>query len=258
MSEKKRSYFRIRRIAAAELVRLHAAGTLVHPDAVAWATSTLDAVDDVGGRVPVVERQKILDLLAKYPTTGLTITAIAGHFGEPERRVMAALYTMRKQGQVESVKHLGRAYYFPSKAAANAQRERFLRERQDHENKKAREYTAAHTAARQEKAAAAGKPVRKASVVPVKVQPAPPAPPAVAAIPAAAAKAPPRAMRAAPSIATQAKRPVEIITPAGAKITKHPTPLVLIDRFGAADPAQRLPGGFHEEWLALRAGGSNA
>jgi hypothetical protein len=190
MSEKKRSYFRIRRIAAAELVRLHAAGTLVHPDAMAWATSALDAVDDVGGRVPVVERALILDLLAKYPTTGLTVAAIAEHFGEPERRVMAMLYTLRKQGQVESVKHLGRAYYFPSKAAA--------------------------------------------------------------------AKAPPRAMRAAPSIATQAKRPVEIITPAGAKITKHPTPLVLIDRFGAADPAQRLPGGFSEEWARLRAGGAEA
>ena len=76
------------------------------------------------------------------------------------------------------------------------------------------------------------------------------------------AAAPPPAMRAAPSIATPAKRPVEIVDhPRGVKRTVHTTPLALIDRFGVgpdADPGAVTPGGFREEFQRLRAGGAEA
>lgn len=152
-SKKRRTYYRIRRVAAAELERLHAQGIGIHKDAMEWVKIALQDSDDVGGRAPVVPRLEITALLAKYPTTGLTIKAVADHFGQPEKPIGAALYLLRKQGQVQSVRHIGCLYYFPSKAAADAQRERILRERKDHENAVERKRYAVRKADRAVKAA---------------------------------------------------------------------------------------------------------
>ncbi len=260
MNGTKKNYFRIRRVAAAELERLHAAGVMVHPDAIDWAAEALASKDDVGGREPTVDRADILALLAKYPTTGLTIEAVAKHFGDTEKRIGAALYVLRRYGQVQSVKHIGRLYYFPSRAALDAQRERFAKERAAVELKQAVARNAAVKERREARAAAEGLGSRVSPAV--KEPPPAPAPTPRAVEPPAKASAPPPAMRAAPSIATPAKRPVEIVDhPRGVKRTVQTTPLALIDRFGVgpdADPGAVTPGGFREEFQRLRAGGAEA
>lgn len=249
MSEKRNAYYRKRRVGAAELERLHAEGQRVHPDAIEWARLTLASVDDVGGRTPAVPRQDIVDLLAKYPTTGLTIAAVAEHFGQTVRCMTLALYMLRKLGQVASVKHISRVYYFPSKAAAESQRPRFLRERQDLQNKQAQQRNAVLRAGREAKAAARGKAPRA---------PAPaPAVPKVVAKPAKPPKAaaPPPAMRAAPSIATTAKQPAVIVgleTAPRSEAVQYPP-----HRFWV-DPKDTVQGGFREEFQILRAGGAEA
>lgn len=257
MDGPRKNYYRIRRVAAAELQRLHAAGLLVHPDAIEWAEIALAGKDDVGGRAPAVARSDILALLAKYPTTGLTIEAAAAHFGETEKRMGSALYVLRKHGQVQSVKHIGRVYYFPSRAALDAQMERLARERDAVELKQARARYAVVKARREERAKAEGRTTRAyrvKSAAPAAAQ-APRSPKASAPAPAekpAKAAAQPPAMRAAPSIATPAKRQVEVTgleTARRIEAVQYPP-----HRFWV-DPKYTVPGGFREEFQRLLGAG---
>ncbi len=235
---KRRTYFRIRRIAAAELLRLKSEGQEVHAEALQWAEMTIAGIDDVGGRPPVAERQKILALLAEHVEDGRTPEQVAEALGPTTtvKTMQNVLYNLRQQGQCAVAKCMGRAFYFPTEAAAAAQRPRFERERQ-----------AVYDAARARRADAAK--TKYQAKKPRTEKPQQPAPTprqdrqkAVALPPAAPAKAPVHA---------------EVIYPPNVKRMEAPTPRVLIDRFGV-DPATRVEGGFHSEWVALRAGGGEA
>lgn len=231
---KRRTYFRIRRIAAAELLRLKAEGHDVHAEALQWADMTIAGIDDVGGRPPATERQKILKLLAEHVVDGQTPEQVAAVLGATVKTMQNVLYNLRQQGQCAVVKWMGRAVYFPSEEAAAEQRPRLDRERQ-----------AVYDAARTRRAASA-KTKYQAKKPRADSPRKAPAPAPAAARPAAVAPAP-KAQSAQ----------VEIIYPPTVKKVEHPTPRVLIDRFGA-DPAKRVEGGFHSEWVALRAGGGQA
>ncbi len=240
----RRTYFRIRRVAAAELLRLDAAGQAVNAEAMEWARMTIAGIDDVGGRPPAKERVDILALLAQHPEDGQTPDQVAAGLGNLNVKTMQnVLYNMRKQGHCAVVKSMGRAIYFHSQAAADAQRPRLERERQ-----------AVHEAARKKRGAAA-----KAKCGAIREQTSS----AAVAAPASRASSeappmPPSARACGGQEPAVDSREVRVIYPPNVKKQERQTPLALIDRFGVADPQARLPGGFHEEWLALRAGGSEA
>lgn len=233
---KRRTYFRIRRIGAAELLRLQGQGHEVHAEAIEWAKMTIDGIDDVGGRPPAKERTEILALLAKHPDDGRTPEQVAEALGDVAVKTMQnVLYNLRKQGQCAVVKCMGRAFYFATEDAANAQRPRFERERQ-----------AVYEAARNKRAAAA-----KAHYEARQSDSGSSAPSAIAGT----ERSTTRTQREASETTCG---PVEIVYPKTVLREERPTPRALIDRFGVDDPDAMIPGGFRAEWLALRAGGSEA
>jgi len=229
---KRRTYFRIRRIAAAELLRLQSDGQEVHAEALQWAEMTIAGIDDVGGRPPAAERQQILKLLAEHVVDGQTPEQVATALGTTVKTMQNVLYNLRHQGQCAVVKWMGRAVYFPSEEAAAEQRPRLDRERQA-------TYDAART--------------RRATASKATYQAKKPRATSSAKAPAPAAARP---AAAAPTPKVQAHQ-VQVIYPPTVKKVERPTPRVLIDRFGV-DPATGGEGGFHSEWVALRAGGGEA
>lgn len=249
---KKRTYFRVRRIAAAELVRLRDAGQTVNDEAIEWATSTLNAIDNTGGRPILVEREPIMELLAQHPIGGVSIEEAATATGANVKTCTNILYKLRKLGLIGAVKVGGRVVYFHTPEAAEAAKPALQKAQQQ-----------VYEGRRQ--AIAAAKARKKQPVKPLLLQPPrrsqaaeraaksfeqPPVP-AECFIPAPPAGAKPRAkaLPAAPEVVDH---------PNGVKRTERPTPQALIDRFGAVDPSATVPGGFREEFQRLRAGGASS
>ncbi len=243
----RRTYFRIRRIGAAELLRLQAEGHEVHAEAIEWAKMTIDGIDDVGGRPPAKERTEILALLAKHPEDGRTPEQVADGLGNVTVKTMQnVLYNLRKQGQCAVVKSMGRAIYFPDEYAANAQRPRLERERQ-----------AVYDAARVRVRVRAKKPKDNA------MQAHTVTPAANASSTTRCTKLPVQAHvqhQERPDVSMPSTRGqhVQVVYPPHVRKEERPTPRALVDRFGVDDPQARIPGGFHAEWMALRAGGAEA